>query len=77
MYGYTNKQQLPIANPKTQRRRRSMFSTSNEIPCRVGKNVVRFGDLNGRVLVRDKPEFAREGSAVLIFKFKSGDEEAT
>jgi hypothetical protein len=54
-----------------------MFSTSKEIPCRVGKIlVVRFGDLNGRVLVRDKLEFAREGSAGLIFKFKSGDEEA-
>jgi hypothetical protein len=52
-----------------------MFSTSNEIPCRVGKIlVVRFGDLNGRVLVRDKLEIAREGSAGLIFK--SGDEEA-
>jgi hypothetical protein len=38
--------------------------------------VVRFGDLNGRVLVRDKLEIAREGSAGLIFKFKSGDEEA-
>jgi hypothetical protein len=38
--------------------------------------VVRFGDLNGRVLVRDKLELAREGCAGWIFKFKSGDEEA-
>lgn len=69
---------MPIANPKTQRRRRSIFSTSNEIPCSVGKIlVVRFGDFNGRVLVRDKLEIVREGSAGLIFKFKSGDEEAT
>ena len=39
--------------------------------------MVRFGDFNGRVLVRDKLEIVREGSAGLIFKFKSGDEEAT
>jgi hypothetical protein len=71
-------QQAPIANPKTQRRRRSTFSTSNEIPWRVGKIVVlRFGDLNGSVLVRDRPTLARDGSDGLIFTFKSGDEEAT
>ena len=69
-----------MANPNTQRRRRSKFSTSNVVPWMVGKKAgpARFGDLKGSVLVRDKltsicPRSGRDG---LIFKFKSGEEEA-
>jgi len=68
-----------MANPNTQRRRRSKFSTSNVVPWMVGKKAgpARFGDLKGSVLVRDKltsicPRSGRDGS---IFKFKSGEEE--
>lgn len=70
-------QKLPMANPNTQRRRRSKFSTSNVTPWRVGKKLgPRFGDLKGSVLVRDKLTSAslRSGRDGLV-KLRSGDEE--
>jgi hypothetical protein len=77
MYNWTSKQQLPMANPRTHRRRRSKFSPSNVIPWRVGTILgACFGDLDGSVLVRDRLILAnsRLGSDGLVFK--SGDEEA-
>lgn len=77
MYNWTSKQQLPMANPNTQRRRRSKFSISNVTPWRVGGILgMRFGDLKGSVLERDRLLLAdsKAGSDGLIFK--SGEEDA-
>ena len=63
-----------MANPNTQRLRRSEFSTSNVIPYMVAKRArsPHFGNLKWRDLVRDNltsicPRSRGDG---LIFKFK-------